>query len=475
MIRSRPMARPMGLWVVVLVAAALAARWAFFLADPHPAEQSNLSAVSGEMARNIADHGRWFVLDQRAIAHVKSLQNRQGRLIDPEDINYERFDRRPRTEPEVLQPPGEAVLLAGLWKVTGDERYVYLQVLQVLLDAAMVPLVFWIALRLYDRPRAALGAAGAYAVFLPLAALPRVPHLDTWAVTLTIAVTALFLRGLEGRRSTAWLTATGLLAGLGAFFRPSIALIPVALAVAAAASTGWRPALRLAAIPLAVVVLVLVPWTIRNYDEFNRFIPVRTGLGQNLWEGLGEGANSIGAVEDDIGAQRFVQSRHPGLRYGSPEWDDELRRAALDGIRDHPQEYLKTAGRRVVRATIALHNPTWIEGTDPRLTDAPRDSVSHAVRRPWDGVRLGLYALLEPIVFLLAAATLVATWRSLWRRHVFLIAVVVVSLVTYVALHFEPRYVLPATFAYLILCGLGADLAWQRVAGAGGTRPAARD
>jgi O-antigen ligase len=51
------------------------------------------------------------------------------------------------------------------------------------------------------------------------------------------------------------------------------------------------------------------------------------------------------------------------------------------------------------------------------------------------------------------------TWRRFWRRHLLLVAIPVATIVPYLFLHVEPRYVLPASFVYMILFGVGADSA----------------
>ena len=206
-----------------------------------------------------------------------------------------------------------------------------------------------------------------------------------------------------------------------------------------------------------------MPWTIRNAVEFDRFIPVRIGVGQNLWEGLGEIPNDFGAVLDDRVTEEQVRAEAPELRYGTPEYDDHLREKAYDAIAEHPGHYLKVIGRRLVVSTIALHNSSWIEATDPSLTEDPRVDPGHAVTRVWDLARLTVYALLEPVLFLIAVIVFAATWRALWRRHVFLIAVVAATLAPYMVLHVEARYVLACLFVYMIAFGLAADWGLERL------------
>ena len=89
--------------------------------------------------------------------------------------------------------------------------------------------------------------------------------------------------------------------------------------------------------------MLLVPWTVRNADRFHRFIPIRTGIGQNLWEGLGEGQNNFGAVLDDQVTLNQVHAVRPDLVYGSPAYDSYLEHKAVTAIREHPGVMLHAA------------------------------------------------------------------------------------------------------------------------------------
>jgi 4-amino-4-deoxy-L-arabinose transferase-like glycosyltransferase len=418
--------------LVAIVALAVLVRLVVLVADPNPSDNAGLALNHGEMARNIVDKGRWFTANLEAFELVGAEQERRGELVDPADVNFAPADAKPRYQPVVLQPVGAGAVLAGLWFLSGDEDYVYLQLLQIALDALMVLLVFWIAMRLYRRPLSALLAAGMYAVFVPIVILTKIPHLDIWGVYFTISIVALAVRAWQSERALPWLLAAGALTGLGLYFRPGVLLVPLALAAAALPWIGWRRALPAALVPLVAAAALAVPWTIRNYDEFDRFIPTRIGIGQNLWEGLGEVQNDFGAVLDDQATARQVAKEDPSLEYGTPEYDDHLRDKAEDAIRDHPGHFAKVVARRAFVTTVGLHNLSLPVG------------------------------LLEPLLFVLAVGIAAATWRRYPRQHTFLAAVPLATALPYLVLHVEPRYMLPASFVYLIWLALGVDLAIER-------------
>lgn len=118
--------------------------------------------------------------------------------------------------------------------------------------------------------------------------------------------------------------------------------------------------------------------------------------------------------------------------------------------------------RRIVYGTILLRNVEWT-GTAEQLS-AYRARTGRGRRHwlldePWDALRVILDTVWEPLLFIAGIATVLATRRRWWRTHLLLLAVAVGTLLPYVFLHIEPRYLLPASFVWMVLATLGADLA----------------
>jgi hypothetical protein len=84
-----------------------------------------------------------------------------------------------------------------------------------------------------------------------------------------------------------WLLPGGLLGAL-AMARPEYLGIAVLVALVIAvrkARRDWRSSLLRAAVFLGAVLVVIVPWTIRNAAALDRFVPISTGGGQVLYAG----------------------------------------------------------------------------------------------------------------------------------------------------------------------------------------------
>jgi len=442
--------------LLLILVAGLALRITYVATTGH---STFTQSRDGEIAHNIVAHGRWFVYNERARLYLDAITGRLHRNVDPAEIDYATLDKGAHFYPESGESIGSSAVLAGLWQITGGERYLPLQILQAILDALAALLVYRIAMRLFKIRRAALIAAALYALYPPIAWLTVVPYNDIWTVDFTIAIVACYLEALGSEHRWRWLVACGLLAGVGSYFRPNVLLVAPILALATIAATGWREALRRGACVTLISALLVVPWTVRNYEDFHAFIPGTSSLWENMWNGLGELPNTFGATLGTHGTYAEVRRVRPDLRPESPAWDEYLKGWVVSAIEQHPLFYLEILVHRTAVATIWNHDETWMHRGVAPLLDYKGGILAFVVNRPFDLLQ---YAL-QPLAFLLAMLALALTWRRRRAEHLILIAIALSVLVPYLAIHVEGRYILPAEFVYLIWIGLGADLLLTRV------------
>ncbi len=445
--------------LIAIFVLTLATRFAYYESNPRPLFGP---WPWGGMAHNIVADGHWFELNANQpytnpIAPTPSFNN--YRLMEPADVDFKYADTHPRWIPEIAEPPGEAAVLAGLWEVTGSERYLPDLILRVLLDAFAALLVYRIAMRLFKRRRAALLAATLYALYPPVAETVVNPNADFWGIDFTIAILALYLEALASPRPWRWLISCGLVTGLGAYFHPNVLLLPGALALAGITMTGWRSALRQGIGVTAIALLLLVPWTIRNYNDFHSFIPTRIGVGATLWVGFDEIHSSVFPPHADYLIYQEILHKRPDLTFYTPAYDSYLTHRALTVIEDHPLFYLHVIAHRLWLSTLGAVDVEWMHRGTKTPSEYGPGPLAYVVQRPFDLLQI----MLMPLLFALAMLSLGFTWVRRKRAHVFLILTVVVTAIPYLILHLEPRYLMPAAFAYMIWVGLGADLLAERL------------
>ncbi len=436
--------------LVVILAVGLGVRLAYVATT---GRSYLVQSYQGEIAHNIVAHGRWFVYNERARNALEVMIRRSARSVEPDEVDYRRLDKGATFYPESAEQPGVVVLLAGLWEVTGGEKYLPLQILQAIVDALTALLVYRIAMRLFDIRRVATIAAGIYAIYPPIAWMTVYPYTDIWTVDFVIAILAAYLEALHSGHRWRWLVVCGLLAGLGSYFRPNVLLIAPVLALATLALTGWREALRRGTCIAFISALLVVPWTVRNYEEFHAFLPTNTSLGQNMWNGLGELPNDFGATTSNATLMAEVRHKRPDLRFESPAWDSYVKSWVIRAIEDHPFFYLEAVARRVVLGTVWKRDQLWMGGPLPPPLGYKGGVLALAVDHP---LALAQYGL-QPAVFLVAILALAFTWRRWRRQHLILIATALTVLVPYILIHMDVRYALPSEFVYFIWIGVGVD------------------
>lgn len=300
--------------------------------------EAGVSLPPAEMAHELlAGHG--INADPAFMTWLGQLQNQRGQLIDIQyGLEHYVAASPPKYQPVYLHQGGLAFIYAAVWGLTGSMRYIYIQALQVIMDLANVVMLFLIGSRLFGSERVGLLTAGLYAV-LPKAILYTAAPLDAWWVLtgLLIAVT-LFIQVVDDpTKARRALVAVGLVAGLFAWIRGDMILVPVGAGIAAIPLIGWRRGLVYGILSVAIAYLVFAPWVVFQSARAGTFLPFgRTGAGQNLYEGLGDMSNPYGVRADDGYTLSQMKSEGYTGQYGTPSYDNLLLEKYFTFVGQHP-------------------------------------------------------------------------------------------------------------------------------------------
>jgi len=355
------------------------------------------------------------------------------------------------TGPTAMLPPVYPLLVAGIFCLFGvftlHAFYAAAALNIIFSSATCVPIYF------AGRRIAGVGAASLAAwlwALLPNAIV--IPFQWIWDTSLSALLAAIILWAtialVESRRMRDWCE-YGLLWGFTLMTNPALgAALPFLL--------GWvtyrqrhelqgrfaRPAAA-----LGFAILCCVPWTVRNYLEFHRFIPLRSNFSFELWQGNNE-------VFDDkspnINARmtRYEQERR-FAQLGETEFMKEKWTLAIAFIRTH-----KRLEMRLFRWRFTAF---WLGSFHPIQDFAKTDSA-------WIRVIFAVN-LLTAIGSAIGIAIL---WRSR-NLYVFPTAVFVVFVpLVYYVTHASLRYRHPIDPIVLILTAAAVTGASRR-AGCGST------
>ncbi|NNG45952.1 MAG: phospholipid carrier-dependent glycosyltransferase [Deltaproteobacteria bacterium] len=253
--------------------------------------------------------------------------------------------------PAVYRPPLFSLLLGGWFHLTGTSSVLSVAVFQSLLHAFGVLAAFALFLQISLSLRWAIGGALFLAVNPLLVTRVVFVYQETTLVlftTLAVLASVRLVRRSSGFRAglagAAWGACT--LAKIVCWFAPFLLLamrfLPSRL------RWDWRR--KEAALLLLLFVVVIAPWTVRNYVRFHRFIPVN-GQGEGILEWNVSHATIAGEPPGD----RYVAEVY-GKNLSERERKDLLWRY----IGDHPRYFLVD---RVIRNIVHFAAPPrdwWI-------------------------------------------------------------------------------------------------------------------
>jgi 4-amino-4-deoxy-L-arabinose transferase-like glycosyltransferase len=331
--------------------------------------------------------------------------------------------------PTAFRAPAYPLLLAAIYDLTGM-RYAAARVVEALLGVLSVGLAWAIARQIATDPRVARWAAGLCAL------LPSLVWLNASLLSETLFVPLLLgaaLAVLLHRERPGWRLAllAGVLAGLAVATRSSGAplVLPLLLGLWLP-GRRWRPT----AVAAVAVVLVLTPWTVRNWIELDRFMPLGSHAGYTLagvWNEESNGPGELFAASRLPEQQRAMQDLFLPSRLTEGQLDRELRARGLRYGREHPGFVARATGAHLLR--LFLVGPGHARAAELSAREM-------AIPEGWRGT-------LRPPVLALVLLTLVAVVGWIRRRRqpgpLWLWAVPVVLLVTTAPLVGSPRYRIP--------------------------------
>ena len=234
-------------------------------------------------------------------------------------------------QPTSMRPPLYSYVLAGFYQVFPDGPSA-MRFLQAVLDAVTCALVYGLTLRHFGLEAARV--AGVLSIF-SLSLLFATRHLlaETFMAFFMVAIVYSLDTALTSWRLGAFLL-TGVLVGFSTLTKGTTLPLPAMLLLPIWASTQWkwRPTLQAGAIVFAGFLLVLLPWTVRNYFVHGEVVPVATQMG---WVAYSSYAPPEGRI---FGVYTFDETVEAAMRLPEAERSRELTNAAVSLILERPGE-----------------------------------------------------------------------------------------------------------------------------------------
>jgi 4-amino-4-deoxy-L-arabinose transferase-like glycosyltransferase len=398
--------RAQGFWPILaaIVAGGVAIRVLYTLFEaPTPAMDLNDEFYFASLPKLIVDGHGW---------------------IAPPDFIFRGIDR-----PTAEHPPLYTVVLTGLAWLGG--RSVEAQALTGSVFGAGTIATLGVLGRRLAGDRAGLLAAALAAAYPTLIAADGALMSES-LLGLLVALSLLAAYRLVEAPTVGRAIALGVAAGLAALTRgEALLLLLLFLVPAVRRPHGWRAA----AVALAAVVVVLVPWTVRNWVVFDQPVLIATNSGSAIG-----GANCDQTYYGPNLGFWTLQcvNKHPGNEA------DALSEAGRDGIRyagDHLGRLPVVLGARLA-GVWSLHHPFQLpEGRSSRVH------------------KLGVVTFFLLVPFAIAGAVILRRRGvGVWLLLVPPVAVSITALATYGNVRFRES----AELSLVVLAAVALDALWAR-------------
>jgi 4-amino-4-deoxy-L-arabinose transferase-like glycosyltransferase len=346
---------------------------------------------------------------------------------------------QPVTEPLVAFGPVYPLFLAAIYAVFGHSLTA-VRVIQALLSAAMVFLVFQAAFMVFGKQVAVI-AGGLTTVHPALITCTGMVITETLFAFLLMLSVWITLEAMTRQTWYAWAGA-GIAFGLAALLREETLAI-VALVVG---WIGWsRPGAfvwrRLALLAVALV-LTVGAWTARNYLVLHELVPVSANGGKTIW------ISAAGWSE-----WHFDDPTYKALTQGLTDLqrDHVLRREGIKKIVADPGHYLRLCLERIPQFWVGSHT-TYLTGFTRSFGEYYRQGAVEKVL---------VKAVLLAANFGLLMLAVWGTWVSLSqdRRRRDLILICLCPVIAIAAVHFflfaTSRYQIPVLPFMFIFSAVG--------------------
>lgn len=354
------------------------------------------------------------------------------------------------TTPSAHVGPLYPAILAAFYAVVGH-RPEWVLFLHVGFDIAASLCIYLVGSRLFHPW---IGALAAAALFLYPAYWTYDPRIRSESLlTCLLSAWLWFMVVCYSSTRLSFFVGAGLLAGLTILCKPVTILLAVALIGLACLGTD-SVRIRTARISLYLLacLLVVLPWTMRNYRAFDQVIPVSAGVGAGLWMGSDPLSRGSWPMSYETETKIWESAGITPLPYPHAMFDvstDQILRAkGWARITEEPVQYLWLTLTRAFDFWIG--NSFYLVSSDQGFVQG---LAGDAADRGW---LIAIYSVAKRLLLIpgLVVLALWSAWsyRSRWRELLPLYIFPIGLMLGYIPFTVEAgRYALPVLPCLMVL------------------------
>jgi 4-amino-4-deoxy-L-arabinose transferase-like glycosyltransferase len=268
---------------------------------------------------------------------------------------------KPGDPPDLSRAPLYPAFLVMIYSLVGVQRDWIVVIAQSFIEGLTCLLVYGIAKKVLANTRVALVSALIYALYLGSIRLPSRLVTEPLYIFLT-AVFIWYLVKLFDTLSLRKALVTGILLGIMTLCRPITLLFPLFIIIGLL-MRFWRDrkgVLRNICVSTFAMLITVSPWIVRDYIVSGRLIPITTRVGVTFWGGTRfDYGRSLEFTSESVKSKARDMMSQAGLGdSNSIQAEDMFIGAALDNIREHPQQFVLG----VVEKAFAFWYLDWARG-----------------------------------------------------------------------------------------------------------------
>jgi len=253
--------------------------------------------------------------------------------------------------PTSWQAPFYPYLLAFFYAFMGKGYLTYLciEILQSLI-MSLIPVFLYKSAKIIFNPEVAILTAIVSSLFpLTIWYATRIHHTAFTFFFISLAF-YLFLKSFEAENKKYFIL-VGFVVGLGVLIEPVIIMLFLAFSVWAGIQRGFLYSIKKNTIPLLIIILIISPWTFRNYRIHGKLIFIKSSFGKEFWMGNNPHATGTSFAE---GGNDEITNVYPPVIYDELKKYPELTRnkllqnEALQWIRNNPLDFISLILKKVL-------------------------------------------------------------------------------------------------------------------------------
>jgi len=364
----------------------------------------------------------------------------------------------PSGQPTAYRPPGYIYFMAGVYTIFGHHD-IAVRLANVLLGVLTCWLTYALTSEFFNQ-RTGLVAASILAIYPSLIAWANILASENLFIPLLLGISFCFVKAVKQPAIRwPWLVLCGILSGLEALVRPAGLILPAILVASWVLIAGrdqsrkysiqWLAKPALSGVALYAMVLVLIlPWTLRNWQVFGRFVMVSTEGGITFLSGHNEAA--LGA-EYSLDGPLFDALNAENLDEVS--YDQRAYQLAFEFIQQHPAFEVRLLAHKALnffKDDISGFTYNDLSAVKPQ----PNWLILFSK---------GSAEIIYLMVLGLAVASILIKRYPLDRWYIILLVLIVAWTAFHLAYYGKDRFRLPLTPALAILAAVTCLAMWQKL------------